>query len=525
MASIINTNIPSLNAQRNLDKSQMGLSVSLQRLSSGLRINSAKDDAAGLAISERMSSQIRGSDQARRNANDGISLVQTAEGAMQQMGDILQRIRELAVQSANATNSASDRQAINAEVNQLTSELDRFAQSTDFNGLKLFDGSTSTSIFQVGANANQTVTATTRNFRTDQYGVYQTGNSRHVSGTAQSGSPVSGGHRPGAVVTVSGTFAIRGFAGTATISGVTGDSARTLAAKINSVYSKTGVSAAAKTEVAFQFSGTPAGTGSGSYSLEVLGNNSTANVASISFNIVRDTNGSLNLSQAVTAFNDKSSLTGITARISDDGHSLLLTNGDGGDVTIGAKIVPTGAVISGGYLTSGGVFNQGDGGFALTTGNKVTYGGQLTLDSNESYAIQPDSLIGIKAGLLDDVGHGVGSAAGSTTISSVLKQVKDLDVTTVENATQALRTVDGALSSINGQRAKYGALQSRFEATISNLQTNSENLSAARSRIRDTDFAQETAALTRSQILQQAGTAMLAQANALPNQVLSLLRS
>src|SRR5262249_54561875 len=156
-----------------LDASQNSLSTSLQRLSSGLRINSAKDDAAGLAISQRMTAQINGSDQARRNANDGVSLAQTGEGAMQQMSDILQRIRQLAVQSANATNSASDRQALNAEVTQLTSELDRFAQSTEFNGLKLFDGSISASIFQVGANANQTITATTANFRTDQYGTYQ----------------------------------------------------------------------------------------------------------------------------------------------------------------------------------------------------------------------------------------------------------------------------------------------------------------------------------------------------------------
>ncbi len=161
---VINTNIPSLNAQRNLDTSKGSLETSLQRLSSGLRINSARDDAAGLAISERMSSQIRGSDQARRNANDGVSLAQVGEGALSQMGDIMQRIRELAVQSANATNSPQDRAALNSEVSQLTAELDRFAVTTDFNGLKLFDGSYGAAIYQVGANANQTITATTANF-------------------------------------------------------------------------------------------------------------------------------------------------------------------------------------------------------------------------------------------------------------------------------------------------------------------------------------------------------------------------
>jgi len=175
MPQVINTNVPSLNAQRNLNTSAGSLATSLQRLSSGLRINSAKDDAAGLAIAERFTAQIRGQDQARRNANDGISLAQTAEGALQSAGDVLQRVRELAVQSSNATNSASDRQALNAEVGQLTAELDRIAKSTEFNGSKLLDGSFGTASFQVGANAGQTIQATTANFSTNQYGGYRIG--------------------------------------------------------------------------------------------------------------------------------------------------------------------------------------------------------------------------------------------------------------------------------------------------------------------------------------------------------------
>src|SRR6218665_4033285 len=170
MASIINTNIASLTAQRNLGLSQSSLNTSIQRLSSGLRINSAKDDAAGLAISERFRSQIRGLNQAVRNANDGISLAQTTEGALKSSGDILQRVRELAVQSANATNSSSDRQALQAEVSQLVSELDRIAQTTEFNGAMLIDGSFGTQPFQVGANANQTIVAATANLRTSRYG-------------------------------------------------------------------------------------------------------------------------------------------------------------------------------------------------------------------------------------------------------------------------------------------------------------------------------------------------------------------
>ena len=170
MPATINTNINSLTAQRNLGASQMSLSTAIQRLSSGLRINSAKDDAAGLAISDRFSSQIRGLNQAVRNANDGISLAQTTEGALKASTDILQRVRELAVQSANATNSAGDRQALQAEVGQLIGELDRIAQTTEFNGSKLLDGSFGTQQFQVGANANQTITAATANVRTSVYG-------------------------------------------------------------------------------------------------------------------------------------------------------------------------------------------------------------------------------------------------------------------------------------------------------------------------------------------------------------------
>ncbi|MEQ1882004.1 MAG: flagellin, partial [Burkholderiales bacterium] len=192
MPQIINTNIASLNAQRNLNTSQSSLAMSLQRLSSGLRINSAKDDAAGLAISERFTAQIRGLDQARRNANDGISLSQTAEGALEAAGNILQRVRELSVQSANASNSASDRQALNSEVTQLISELDRIAQTTEFNGQKLLDGSFGSSVFQVGANANQTITATTANFSATKYGNYRVG-SLAATATSPIGDLVQGG--------------------------------------------------------------------------------------------------------------------------------------------------------------------------------------------------------------------------------------------------------------------------------------------------------------------------------------------
>jgi flagellin len=191
MAAVINTNIASLNAQRNLGTSQTALATSLQRLSSGLRINSAKDDAAGLAISDRMTSQIRGGDQARRNANDGVSLAQTAEGALSSANDMLQRIRELSIQSANATNSVNDRAALQAEANQLTAELDRVATTTQFNGQNILDGTFGSANFQVGANANQTITATTGNFRTASYGNYRIGAS--VAATSSSAGDLTNG--------------------------------------------------------------------------------------------------------------------------------------------------------------------------------------------------------------------------------------------------------------------------------------------------------------------------------------------
>lgn len=522
---VIQTNIQSLNAQRNLGTSSASLATSLQRLSSGLRINSAKDDAAGLAISERFSAQIRGMDQAGRNANDGVSLAQTAEGALQQMGNILQRVRELAVQSGNATNSSTDRNALNAEVNQLVSELERFSLSTEFNGQKLFDGSFTSSTFQIGANANQTITATTNNFRTTQYGSYQLGVgngtgtssiSNAVSGTFTGGASALTAQTlttSGAVVNASGSFSINGT----TITVDTSGSAKTVADKINAA--NVGVSATARTETTLSFSGTTNNTaGSGAYNLHVIGRNSTAQL--VSFNVTDlDNDGSVekeDLQQAVDAFNKQSSKTGISARVYDqDGqYGVTLTAEDGANINIAADGGSAAGVInvhSSGTATVASLD-------ATTTAGVMTIGGQVVLNSSSSYAIKTTTA-GFAAGVVDDEAVGA-----NTTLAGSLKTVQDLDISSAEKASQALRVVDDALTLVNDQRAKFGALQSRFEATISNLKITSENLSSARSRIRDADFAQETANLTRAQILQQAGTAMLAQANALPNQVLSLLR-
>lgn len=499
MAAVINTNVPSLTAQNNLSKSQSALSTSLQRLSSGLRINSAKDDAAGLAISDRMTSQIRGLDQAKRNANDGISLSQTAEGALSSSSDILQRVRELAVQSANATNSGSDRQALQNEVNQLTSELDRISTTTQFNGKNLFDGSFGTQNFQVGANANQTITASAANLRTSNYGnnqVSATGSGLGATALAASGtSAVTGGN-----------IDINGFIGTKTVAVNAGDSAKKIASSINNVEGSTGVTATARTDASLTFGA------AGAYNLKLTGENSTAE--NISFTLSA-ANGADALSAAVTAFNDKTSKTGITASLNATNSAIILSSSTGVDI----KVEDTAVANAGSTVVQGLKADQSTAlGSAITlaadtTADKTSVTGQVTFDSAKSFsAVQA-------AGGTNILGN-----IGAATVTSSLNKVSGLDVTTFLNATDALKTVDSALALISNERAKFGAIQSRFENTISNLSTTSENLSASRSRIRDADFASETANLTRNQVLQQAGTAMLGQANALPNQVLSLLR-
>ena len=505
MSSVINTNIGSLNAQRNLMQSQDSLTTSLQRLSSGLRINSAKDDAAGLAISERMTSQINGLSQASRNANDGVSLAQTGESALSQMGNLLQRIRQLAVQSANGTNTASDRQSLNGELSQLTAELDRFSTATEFNGLKLFDGNLNSINYQIGANANQVVTATSANFRTTNYGTFQELSSDSVSynDAAVSATTVNTIYGNTAV-TINGGYG----SGTFTIGGTSADSAKSIAASINQL-SQTGVKASANNEFDLTFQA------SSSYAISVIGNNATATTISFS---TGPSNAGSDLAAAVNAFNDKSATTGITAALNAAGSGVTLTQADGNNVTLGLAATSTAnftvAAKSG---NTAAVSVAGAATLASGAAGSITMAGSITLDSDKSYSVTTATTA------TNGLFGGTGAPAVGTTAAS-LQTVSSLDITTVSGANAAIRIADSAITSINNQRASFGALQNRFSATISNLQAAVENVSAARSRIRDTDFASETANLTRNQILQQAGTAMLAQANALPQQVLSLLK-
>ncbi len=501
MASFINTNIGSINSQRHLSMSQAGLSTALERLSSGMRINNAKDDAAGMSIAERFTSQIKGVNQASRNANDGISMTQVAEGGLVATSDALQRIRELTVQAANATNNASDRKTIQDEVNQLLTEIDRNAQMVQFNGTNLMDGSLGTASFQVGANAYQTVTVENSNFRTNAFGNYRMG-ALAATATATKGDLVMGSTATNALssatigalnsrIATNNSFTLGGSTGSTTISYLANDSAEKVASLVNAQTSTTNVSATAITQADLSFAAV------GTYAFTVASNNAVGQEKTVSMSIdnIATSDG---LTSAVTAFNNITASTGITAKVNATNDGVTLTNASGEDIQISS-------------LAAGNVNAATFGGAVIAAGGASTAWatGQVILDSSKPFGV---------------TGANIGDFFTAATASSSLQQVNMIDVTNVDSATRSLSLVDGALNAINAQRGLYGALQSRFNNAIANLHTASENMSASRSRIQDTDFAVETANLTRGQILQQAGTAMLAQANTLPNGVLTLLR-
>ena len=401
MAMSINTNVVSINAQRNLALSGGSLATSMQRLSSGLRVNSAKDDAAGLAIAERMSTQVRGLAVASRNANDGISLAQTAEGALSKVGDMLQRMRELAVQAGNATNSTSDREALNAELVQLRDEVDRVAKTTSFNGKKVLDGSFTGGVFQVGANSGDNITVgALANTKVDKLG--------------------------------------------------------------KSMYGTTGVTSLSATNV----SGAAV---TGTITITVKGAN---NATGISSTLAADSNRTQEeaLGQILAEINAKSADTGVTAFLEKDG-------------------------------------------------SKYTISYRSTSDTAGTVAVATITVAGASAALNTALTVGTSSITAAAAVG-----IDKVDIGTQAGAWEALQRIDSALDKVSSARAELGAIQTRFEKSIENIDIQQENISAARGRITDADFAQETANLSRTQILQQAGTAMVAQANQLPQQVLQLLQ-
>jgi flagellin len=487
MGMSINTNVSSLTAQRNASKVDNELSTAMARLSSGLRINSAKDDAAGLAISQRFTTQIRGLNQAARNANDAISLAQTAEGALGNTGENLQRIRELAVQSANATNSASDRAALQAEASQLIAEVTRVGNQTDFNGIKLLDGSFTSQAFQVGANSGQTISISSiTDARATGLGSHTMTLDGTVTGVAKAAAAdLTGGNTVAveadlALTTANGgTTAAFGYAANA--------EADDIATAINTAASSIGITATASN------SATLGGlVSAGTVTM-------TLNGTAISAAVTNPTD----MTELMSAINGASGSTGVTATFtsSSNKNELTLTTSDGRDISV-LDFNNSGATktvdFSGVTLTGG----------AATDSSIKT--GTVSLSSSKGQITTANA------------GADVFALAGVNT--STFEAVANLDISTAAGATDALDVLDAALAQVNSARADLGAVQNRFSSTIANLQSTSENMTASRSRIQDADFAMETAALSRAQVLQQAATAMLAQANQLPQGVLQLLR-
>lgn len=621
MALTINTNIPSLNAQRNLSKSQNDLSQAMQRLSSGLRINSAKDDAAGLAISNRMTSQIKGLNQAARNSNDGISLAQTAEGALQESTNILQRMRELSIQSANDTNSPSDRTSLQAEVNQLQQEMTRIASSTSFNGRNVLDGTLNNAQFQVGANANETISFSIPSAEAGELGNHTLDSTNNTSTGIGSATTAAQDTSAGNNVATQ-TLSIFGPESNA-VTALTVDensSAKSIAEAVNVKYTDTGVNAQARTTttitgintagiVSFKLAGSNTGTGEEIPVSALVGANDLASLAN--------------------AINDQSGNTAIRATLSGDKASIVLTQEEGHDVKISdythsSNVATDTLIVSGGAGStvelSGGTFSVGtisgvsaDGTVSFTlsdgsnpanisaavtttdltalavdinsetgttgitatlsadnlsialrsngtdieitafandaTGNDdtlivtneagtdttLTEGGTVNTTLSENTDILDSTVVGGEINFysngsfnvtsnVDAASGSLFSTAGNAANGSALYSVDDIDISTVDGASESIRAIDGAIGQIDSMRGDLGALQNRFESTISNLQNVSENLSAARSRILDADIAQETSAMTKNNILQQAGVSILAQANQTPQLALQLLQ-
>ncbi|MCF8150238.1 MAG: flagellin [Burkholderiaceae bacterium] len=512
MPQVINTNISSLTAQRNLNTSQNALATSLQRLSSGLRINSAKDDAAGLAISERFTTQIRGLNQAVRNANDGVSLAQTGEGALAEVTSNLQRIRELAVQSANSTNSASDRAALDLEVQQRLSEIDRTATQTSFNSLKILDGTFGNASFQVGANVGETISVgLSTSMRTAAIGktadyvggsLYSSATNVGQQGTGVTvGALVSGGLK---VTVGTGQAVDVGASAAGTGAGQSIGSAYAKAAAINAA-GIGGLTATADSTAQFAFSNVTTTNTAYSLSLNGIAIYTNADTSATG------TNTALDGATVAAAINTNSGASGVTASFS--GGNMTLNAVDGRDILIVQKTTAETGTGLGALSGTNNTTNTTTASMATAVSGTAitkTYVGSIRMTAADTITIAgtAPTTSGFSAAAL---------ALGNSALSSG-------SVTTVSNANTMISKIDAALSSVSTLRSTFGAIQNRFESVTSSLAATAENLTAARSRIQDTDFAMETASLTRNQILQQAGVAMLAQANALPNTVLTLLR-
>ena len=517
MALFVNTNIASINGQRNLMGSSNSLESSMQRLASGLRINSAKDDAAGLQISNRLTSQINGLNVAVRNANDGISMAQTAEGALQESTNILQRMRDLAIQASNATNTTVDRKAIQEEIVQLRSELNRIADTTTFGGQKLLDGSFGNQLFQVGANANETIGLAINSAQTDDLGNARADlDDGTLMGVAVAATDNAANAATNLDFTTSDTMTIDGV-NEQTVTLGQSDSAAEMATKINAEFNTTGVKADAKTTAVISgLSGFEADDSNGAYDGISFDLSNGTSTETISFTASGNTND--DLQTLANKINEVSATTGIGAQVDSTGGpggiaAVILTSEAGDNIILSdlADDGSAGANAATFNVTGAAYDGTLDGTDQAITSNSATDSiavrGSIQLNSTVGFDI-----------LTSSAESGTGTNVRATEVN-----INTVDLTTAEGAQDAISVIDGALAKIDRNRATMGAVQNRLQSTINNLSSIAENSSAARSRIRDTDFAAETAELTRNQILQQAGTTILAQANQIPQAALSLL--
>jgi flagellin len=489
VAQSINTNVAALSAQRYLNRNQADMTTAINRLSSGLRINSAKDDAAGMTLAERMTTQIRGLNVASRNANDAIALAQTAEAAMGSVASALQRIRELAVQSANASYSDTDRSTMNREAQELIEEIKRVSNNTAFNGVNLLDGSFQDQQFQIGANSGQTLTLPSL----ADARVTSLGRSAVALDGSSAGSVLGNAVAAAAAVPVNGVLAATNLTftnpegTTSPISWSASASAKAIAAAINLKANSLGITATATNSATIgNFSST------GATSMVINGTTLSANLVSTS-----------DLTPLADAINGAA--TGVTAVFASPPakDKLLLTAADGSDIGIGD--------FSNGTMT--------------VTGSK-SGAASVTLNSTgDDSTVVPGTLEVVSTKGALSWANGVATVfGGSTTASAGLNTVSTVDIGSMTGAVSAIKVMDAALDQLSNARGNLGAVQSRLEMLIANVDVVSENITTARGRLVDADFAKETAALARVQILQQAGTAMLAQANAIPQQVLQLLK-
>ena len=478
--------------------SQKNAATAMERLSSGQRINSAADDAAGSAIVDRMTSQIIGLDQSIRNTSDTVTLVKTAEGSMKESGTILQRMRELSVQSSNDTNTSKDREYLQAEINQLQEELTRIAKTTEFNNQSLLDGTFTSKTFQIGANSGQHIKFSIGNMSSDKLG------SHDLSLSGSSNQSVVNADKSTTVNTVSAAedLTINGHNGTTTLDVLANATARDVANLVNGVSDKTGVTAEVTSKAKIDNVSAV-----GTFTLNVYGKNEGA--VNISANIT-DVNDLTDLAQRL---NEKTGTTGISAKLSDDKASITLTQDDGYDIVLedvletggsAATIDFTGLSAKEVEVGAAGTL----GAAAATDTGRVS--GNVTMSSDKGYTVKSAATGGLMAN----------TAANASTLSSVDR----IDITTQSGSADAIKVIDGALSYVQGERSNLGAIQNRLDFTISNLENMVSNTTEARSNIGDTDYAKESSVLAKQQLLQQSSLAMLSMANASAEQIMMLLR-